>query len=399
MKVKNILLTLAGIFLLSTVFYADDIHEFCKDSNLDLVESLEGLVDSFLGTILDLLPYLLEHKFVDPALFGLYLKIGSKANLTKILSYVVVTGYLNSILKSIYSLPRPFMEYPDELEYAKCSYSLGAPSDYGMSGVVIYVTGYWLYIRDFQTDLLSENAVRLLKKAYIFLACFIIFGGCLSRVAMGLHSYDQIILGLLYGIFFQVFYIQVVDRYLDYVVKYLIVKRHTNRRFILYILIYSLIISLLLTTGIYLIKRTDPIYVEYYEIMAEICDPHEWVFMENHYISSFKIVSLIAFYIGLTLLPHREPFDRIDSISKGILRFIIYWASVFGISRLFPSEFTDNIWIEVFVIDLPYYFIIGINAALIFPFLFKYIKLQSGNDFLEEEYKDDQIVLREDYVN
>ncbi len=397
MKLKHILLSLYGVFLLSTILYAEDIHELCQESNLELAENLSGLVQGFLGVVLNLIPLLLEHKFVDPALLGLYLKIGSKVKLIKLLFYVVLTGYLNSLLKSIYSLPRPFVEFPDDIENMKCSYSLGAPSDYGMSGFVIYVSGYWLYIRDFQTDIIPEEVVKWIKRIYVGLAFLVVTLGCLSRIAMGLHSYDQIILGLLYGVFFQFAYMNFLDPYLEYAIKYIIIRRHTRRSWILYVLLYSLVISLLLSTGIYLLKRTDPVYAEYYDVIKERCDPDEWVFMENHYLSTFRIAALIAFFAGITLLPHKYPTIYEESLKKGLIRFILYWSSVFGFSRLFSSDFTDVIWAQGFLIETPYYLIIGINASLIFPNIFKYIRLQNESDFLENEYSDEQIILRKDF--
>lgn len=96
-----------------------------------------------------------------------------------------------NIMKLSYADPRPYWVGQDVMAF-KCSSSFGNPSGHSETSMAMAMT-LWL-------DYAQTNANKFQKGALLVLAVFFSFSIGYSRFILGVHSLDQIIYGLLLGV-------------------------------------------------------------------------------------------------------------------------------------------------------------------------------------------------------
>ena len=123
-----------------------------------------------------------------------------------------LTHFLTGVLKMMIQDPRPYWISGD-IKNDNCEMGYGNPSGHAMSSVAFYLT-LW--------HLLSENC-KMEKKfnrktCSLLFFVIIIFTILMTRIFLGAHSIDQIILGgsigfLIYFFFFQILLIDTIDKF------------------------------------------------------------------------------------------------------------------------------------------------------------------------------------------
>lgn len=113
--------------------------------------------------------------------------------------FLIACTFIMSFLKLIYSDPRPFMS-DGSIKLYECSIEYGNPSGHSFLNCFYYLTFPWMYDPDYMKFI--ENKKINFKKLFILLLDIIwICSIAYSRVYLGVHSLNQVFLGLVYGIF------------------------------------------------------------------------------------------------------------------------------------------------------------------------------------------------------
>ena len=133
--------------------------------------------------------------------------------------------YLHDILKLIYSDPRPFW-LNTILFQGKCETSYGNPSGHSLMSFYFYLSfSYYLC----QINKIKSNIIY--KIGLYCLALFIASLTAFSRLALGVHSVDQVLYGSLLGIFaflIFAFMFKVYDMPLSHYLKFYKEKKYIN---------------------------------------------------------------------------------------------------------------------------------------------------------------------------
>ena len=144
-----------------------------------------------------------------------------------------ISAYTNSILKLIYRNHRPFWDNP-LIKFNKCSAGFGNPSGHSARNSIIFLSIYYYisnskYIKD----------KNILKKVIIIPILLIIFSVMYSRIFEGMHTFNQILFGFSFGVFFFIlwFYLLKIQNFTS---KY-ILEIAENKNFLL---TFSLVIFL-----------------------------------------------------------------------------------------------------------------------------------------------------------
>jgi len=104
-----------------------------------------------------------------------------KAMFTRLAILVMVTATLNAFLKDLFADPRPALEFALDPRVGE---SFGLPSGHAQ---VAAVTWFWL-------------AWELRKPAFWLVATLVVAGVCASRVYLGVHDVEDVLVGLMLGI-------------------------------------------------------------------------------------------------------------------------------------------------------------------------------------------------------
>ena len=169
-----------------------------------------------------------------------------------------ISAYTNSLLKIIYRNHRPFWDN-QLIKFKKCSAGFGNPSGHSARNSIIFLSIYYYisnskYIKD----------KNILKKVIIIPFLLIIFSVMYSRIFEGMHTFNQIIFGFSFGVFFFIlwFYLLEIQNYSS---KY-ILQLVENKNFLL---TFSLVIFLIpfpiywFTSGITNIDELNEIILQF----------------------------------------------------------------------------------------------------------------------------------------
>ncbi|KRX09560.1 Phosphatidic acid phosphatase type 2/haloperoxidase [Pseudocohnilembus persalinus] len=179
-----------------------------------------------------------------------YLIFPNKIHTLCVISYIGFIGYMMTFLKLIYHDPRPYWSY-DTINGYGCDGGFGKPSGHAFTSVVIF---YFLIDgilkKQFQKTYSSSELIDFIQNKnenneqlpftqninefntqlqglsqfswpfYVYLLLIILIG--FSRIYLGVHSYNQVILGWLYGVFFVCLYFELAQkRYEKIMAKYI----------------------------------------------------------------------------------------------------------------------------------------------------------------------------------
>lgn len=173
----------------NSLFY--DGLEFIKVLQQSIISSPSAI---FLNNVFSLL---CSSKFKIVALAVLAILTKRKLALIVLLTFFVANVYLNSLSKLLFSDPRPFWYSTEiyQLEW-KCPGQFGNPSGHSRSAAFLY----YLIIADFAVGRRRLGGVWWV--AIISIWALVPF----SRLALGAHSSNQVIFGMLIGLAWLVIY-------------------------------------------------------------------------------------------------------------------------------------------------------------------------------------------------
>jgi undecaprenyl-diphosphatase len=259
-----------------------------------------------------------------------------------------LTSYINNLLKIIYSEHRPFWEHPDIFRH--CSSGYGKTSGHAMESTIIYLSLWKLFSKKkfFEKQKIAKNFFL------IFLIWLIVIIS-LTRVYIGVHSINQIMLGMVLGSYIYYFiyvYLDILNIELkDYFSFF------KNKKYIFRISLMN--ISFMILLLIVYIAR-DPNTLDYDEIIRNLCPSLNY---NNMY--------------------------KNESLHKGsliVLAFGLYFGIVYSLRRLedYMSFDTYNNWNRqvsfkevsiLALLSIPgcLYFLISADYSLIIVLLFKII--------------------------
>ena len=290
------------------------------------------------------------------------------------ISILMTLIFIMCILKSLYSNPRPFWDiYNQESEKenlpepTECDGEFGNPS--GHSLLSIYLLILWHLF----TNSKFYNEIEGVKKTvikYITLVLSIICILCViySRINRQIHSFNQILFGVLLGIavFFTFCYILEFDK----ISPEEFIKHLDDYKFI----IMPIIIVLFILSVILGFTRHNSKEEEYALILEKYCGyVREQLFGKNTAFFSALIFIVIGNYIGLLFLKYKisknyqNQADIFYNWNKGsklnTLKIVLFFS-------ILP------IILPVIVIFIPYnYYILKFVASIVLYFLYGFCNL------------------------
>jgi membrane-associated phospholipid phosphatase len=222
-----------ALFLgIADLFYRDPLYAF----TLDVVPPWQAQFtrDSFMVKLTRAVTYLGEG-YAAAVIFGIAFCVTSRDKAFYILFVHAVATTVNKNLKIIYRNPRPYMVSSELIAFG-CPKSFGNPSGHSSLSACLYTSMFLLFFHDHvdhykeyrknQSFMLaakepligrhtngeekpveSENGIFTKIKYFGCLLLVIITVLCvgLSRVALGVHSFNQILYGWSYGVWLAFF--------------------------------------------------------------------------------------------------------------------------------------------------------------------------------------------------
>ena len=219
--IPNIVL-LSGllILILTEIIYKDALFNYSLTYEQNLQESLsKGAINFF-----SFISITGDGVFIGLGLFFIFCYF-SLIKTILISVGVIFMIYLHDLLKLIYSDPRPFW-LNTVLFQGKCETSYGNPSGHSLLSFFFYLSfSYYLC----QINQIKSN--NIYKISIYCLALFIAALTAFSRLALGVHSVDQVLYGSLLGIFsflIFAFMFKIYDMPLNDYLKFFKNKKYIN---------------------------------------------------------------------------------------------------------------------------------------------------------------------------
>jgi membrane-associated phospholipid phosphatase len=208
---------------------------------------------------------------------------------------VFSSSFLCAFLKINLQDPRPFWLYPEVHGY-DCEASYGYPSDHVMATVPGILLFFEILYYRMELDR-SPNA-NICYYFGLILSYFICILVSFSRLAMGVHSLDQVFFGLVMGFAFYYFYLHILDYDLRNYTPFLfsISKSFHIHKFcfIIFGLYFSFLINLFLIPANY-----DPLWT--YNFVLHCGDRPQFTPIFKSLIDSQYFFYVIAGFFGILL--------------------------------------------------------------------------------------------------
>ena len=204
---------------------------------------------------------------------------------------IIFIVYIHDIMKLMYGDPRPFW-INSILFQGNCETSYGNPSGHSLTAFFFFLSFcYYLTIFDKIRNNLTYKIIVYLTG--IFLACLTAY----SRLALGVHSLDQVLYGSALGIwFFFIFtYVfKVYDMPLSYYLKF-----YKNRKYFNFVMI-ALLILFILPIILYYLVDVEADFKKYDLVMSKKCPNTEKYKFYSHNCmwESLIILLLCGMYFG-----------------------------------------------------------------------------------------------------
>lgn len=198
------------------------------------------------------------------------------------LNILILASYFDNLLKIIYGSPRPFWKIPEM--FRECDGGYGNPSGHSFSSFSVYLS-FWNISTDFdffKKSIIGYTCKIVLLFLYIFLCIMIV----ISRLALSVHSLNQIIFGSLLGIalYFYFFHILQLDQYKGNELNHYITDKNNNKHHSIKFGVYFLFLLLA-----YWFRENNE--KDYINVIEELC-PH---------LRKYRLFNNDAFFIGLVL--------------------------------------------------------------------------------------------------
>lgn len=146
----------------------------------------------YLTPIAKLFSFLATDKFIFIALLFIY-NYYSISTVFVLLASTLLSVFCGGALKLIYLSPRPFM-YDASIYPLSCEGGFGNPSNHATCATCFYLTLYDLTINN-SDRLLPASKYKLKQFMIILITCI-----CVSRIFLGVHSINQVLLGCCVGV-------------------------------------------------------------------------------------------------------------------------------------------------------------------------------------------------------
>ena len=215
-------------------------------------------------------------------------------------SIIILSSYYDNILKILYGSPRPFWIYPSIKK--TCDGGYGNPSGHSFSSFSVYLS-LWNII----TDLSYFNMRSYLKIFLLFVFILFSFLICLSRIFLSIHSFNQILFGIILGIGIYFYYFHIFE-----------LHKFSGKEFFQYIngtyenIIHTLkfIIYFIILLFLYLFKENN--WKEYYNIINKECSHlYEYrKFNNDGFFIGSVLFLLIGAHYGLYFLFTKSQIQR-----------------------------------------------------------------------------------------
>ena len=290
------------------------------------------------------------------------------------ISILITLIFVMCLLKSLYSSPRPFWDiYSQEGEVenlpkpTECDGEFGNPSGHSLLSTYTLILWFLFTNSKFYNEI--EGVKKIIIK-YITLVLSIIFIICVtySRINRQIHSFNQILFGVLLGIavFFTFCYILEFNKISpkDFIINL------DNYKFIL---IPSILVLFILSVILGLTKHNSK-EEEYAIILEKYCGfDNEQLFGKNTAFFSALIFVIIGHYIGILFLKYK--------ISKNYQNqddYFYNWNQGSKLNTLKIALFSSILPLipPIIIIFIPYkLYILKLVASIVLYFLFGFCNL------------------------
>jgi len=149
-------------------------------------------------------------------------------------SIALTTGFFKLILRD----PRPYFHDNDIILY-DCETGYGNPSGHSIGAVSLYMTLWRVFTYDVKMTNFKRNCLKFMIFTLILITIF-------SRMALGAHSLNQIILGGFIGLMIYILFFNVIELDMKPEIEIYFIKN----KYIL--LIFSFIVSFFIIAGIFI---------------------------------------------------------------------------------------------------------------------------------------------------
>lgn len=286
---------------------------------------------------------------------------------------------------------RPFYICP-EVEAWSCSCSFGMPSSHSCTGVSVYFIMYLLIVEFIKKE---KSCLKISLGIFCFLMAF---GIGLSRIILGSHSYNQVIVGVTLGVLWILIFSQETFHFF---VKEKILKKKVGGLMALGYFLLTGIICLITYATNKGKKRNRSFWIERDEC-PDCLDKLVYKQMDNntHFLLTFGI--LIGFVLNYKFFGEKksEIFSRVENdsqdveesngnnsgIKKFLSRFLVYLLlmGILGLIYLgFSAVFNLKDGLTRFLTIGFIYFLGGFSTIFLVQLIWSYIGIDDiGKDYV-----------------
>ena len=345
--------------------------------------------------------------------------------------YFFLITYVCSILKLIYHNPRPYWVSPN-VEALECYSEYGNPSGHSMMSIIffgmIWHEYVWVWVEKGQVGVLSnwqkeqrqmnENLIKdekdkiaenntdnktcrfLLFSLLIALVMFFILFG---RIYLGMHSYNEVFLGFLYGFYFIYLYLTYFeDIFVAFIHSIIIKNAHDINESLHYVswMLFGILFALYMFFLIIPVitfeacKSNSFIPDIWYQRIKKAC-PSNDLFKMFHYkcfIDCGVISTAFGILFGMIFTRGKHSIvlqavnsnENAKSVLKNMARICVVLLVCGGVAFAFQKIPNNNdIYIAYFINSNLGTFLGGLGLIKLVPFIFYKLNIDFEGDFLQ----------------
>lgn len=440
-------------YIIADCFFRESAFE---DSNNFVVNLQKTLSSKFFSVFFIIFCDIL-HPIIAAVLLILYYALTlQKVKTLSFIIYFITTTYICSILKIFYHDPRPYFEDSD-IEAKECYSEYGNPSGHSMGSILLFgmfwVRYLWSLVKYGEVKALDRFQYKQFRKeeqalplnghetveilesgleinqnkeeiknnkanesdrgCFFFISTFLLllieFFILFGRIYLGMHSYNEVLLGLFYGIYFLVFYYLFVEKKMMRFIEMIILRNYRLklkgnlfdwRILLLLAILYVFIIILpIFLYEIYSRNLTFPL--QWVESVHKHCPENSpikmflnkcfadcgvmgvvfgvlfGIFFTNGEYYSLKVMYSHEgnpHYIFLKDLTFKKQFVRVIVI----LLFAGAWAAIFAV---IPNN--NSVYLCFFINNHLGTFLTGFFLLKLVPIMNHFLKIEYKKDFLK----------------
>lgn len=431
-------------YILSDCFFRENAF---RESN-EFASSVQNKMDSKFFRYFFILFCDILYPVVIAAILMIYYALSSiKVKALSFFIYFCLIAYFCSVVKIIYHDPRPYW-VSDSVNAYECYSEYGNPSGHSMMAILFFGMMWhqyiWKWVENGQVKALSywqkeqfqmnenlikngldlekiqENQVASSKTCKFFLfsilTLLVIFFILFGRIYLGMHSYNEVFLGVVYGFYFTYMYIVYLEDILIALIHAIIIKNahdiSENFNFISWLLFGIL-------SALYLIFLLIPI-IAFEASKSAVVIPNIWYIrikavcpsngiLKMFYYKCFLDCGIISTCFGILLgILFTKGKHSINSdeymvtapktISQEIILrnlarifvILLICGGIAGIFQVIPNN--DDAYLGYFVNNNLGIFLGGFLLIKLVPYILHKTKLDQEEDFLK--YQGGEIIIK-----